>query len=145
MCSRLDYCNSLLSWIAKTDLTKLECILNCLAHVSTKSPPFTCSVPLLRSLHWLPVKYRVHFKMCLLTYKALHEQQPVYLLSLIATSLPSRSLRSNRGISLSFPRIRTNTGARAFSSTICPFSHLSFHPQKTSQNIPFQLSLPHPL
>ena len=54
--------------------------------------------------------------MCLLTYKALHEEQPVYLRSLIAISLPSRSLRSNRGIILSIPRIKTNTGARAFSS-----------------------------
>ena len=114
--SRLDYCNSLLSGIAETDLTKLQRVLNRLARVVTKSPPFTHSVPLLRSLHWLPVKYRVHFKICLLTYKALHEEQPVYLRSLTAISLPSHSLRSNRGITLSIPRIRTNTGIRAFSS-----------------------------
>ena len=114
--SRLDYCNSLLSGIAETDLTKLQRVLNRLARVVTNSPPFTSSVPLLRSLHWLPVKYRVHFKMCLLTYKALHEEQLVYLRSLIAISLPSRSLRSNRGITLSIPRIKINTGARAFSS-----------------------------
>ena len=114
--SRFDYCNSLLSGIAETDLTKLQHVLNCLARVVTKSPPFTDSVPLLRSLYWLPVKYRVHFSICLLTYKALHEEQPVYLRSLIAISLPSCSLRSNRGITLSIPRINTNTGARAFSS-----------------------------
>ena len=106
--SRLDYCNSLLSGIAETDLTKLQRILNHLACVVTKSPPFTRSVPLLRSLHWLPVKYRVHSKICLLTYKALHEEQPVYLSSLLATSLPSRLLRSNRGITLSVPRIKTS-------------------------------------
>ena len=114
--SRLDYCNSLLSGIAETDLTKLQRVLNRLARVVTKSPPFTRSVPLLRSLHWLPVKYRVHFKICLLIYKAHHEERPVYLRSLIAISLPSRSLRSNRGITLSISRIKTNTGARAFSS-----------------------------
>ena len=114
--SRFDYCNSLFSGIAETDLTKLQRVLNRLAHVVTKSPPFTRSVPLLRSLYWLPVKYRVHFKICLLTYKVLYEEQPVYLRSLIAISLPSRSLRSNRGITLSIPRIKTNTGVRAFSS-----------------------------
>ena len=114
--SCLDHCNSVLSGIAETDLTKLQRILNHLARVITKSPPFTRSVPLLRSLHWLPVKYRVHFKIGLLTYKALHEEQPVYLRSLIATSLPSRSLRSNRGTTLSVPRIGTSTGARAFRS-----------------------------
>ena len=116
--SRLDYCNSRLSGIAETDLTKLQRVLNRLACVVTKSPPFTRSVPLLRSLHWLPVNYRVHFKICLLTYKALHEEQPVYLRSLIAISLPSCSLRSNRGITLSIPRIKTNSGARAFSSCV---------------------------
>ena len=86
--SHLDYCNSYLSGITETDLTKLQRILNHLARVVTKSPPFTCSVPLLRSLHcYWSVKYRVHFKICLLTYKALHEEQPVYLRSLIATFL----------------------------------------------------------
>ena len=114
--SRLGYCNSLLSGIAETDLTKLQLVLNCLVRVVTQSPPFTRSVPLLHSLHWLPVKYKVHFKICLLTYKALHEEEPNYLRSLIAVSLPSCLLRSNRGITLSIPRIETNTGARAFSS-----------------------------
>ena len=107
--SRLDYCNSILSGIAETDLTKLQRILNRLARVVTKSPPFPRSAPLLCSLHWLPVKYGVHFKICLLTYRALHEEQPVYLRSLIATFLPSRSLRSNCRITLSVPRIKTNT------------------------------------
>ena len=55
--SRFDYCNSVLSGNAETDLTKLQHVLKRLAHVVTKSPPFTHSVPLLRSLHWLPVKY----------------------------------------------------------------------------------------
>ena len=114
--SRLEYCNSVLSGIAETDITKLQRVLKRLARVVTKSPPFSRSDPLLRSLHWLPVKYRVHFKICLLTYKALHEEQPVYLRSLIATSLPPCSLRSNRGITLSVPRIKTKTGTGALSS-----------------------------
>ena len=151
--SCLDYCNSLLSGVAESDLTKLQHILNRLARVVTKSPPFTRSVPLLRSLHWLPIKYRVHFKICLLTYRALYKKQPVYLRSVIATSLPSRSLRSNRGITLSIPTIRTNTGARAFSSctpslwnnlplSVCSATSVATF-EKTSQNIPFRLGVPH--
>ena len=72
--------------------------------------------PLLRSLHWLPVKFRVDFKICLLTYKTLSEKQPVYLHSLLATPLPSRSLRSKKGITLSVPRVKTNGEKRSFSS-----------------------------
>ena len=45
--SRFDYCNSLLSGIAETDPTKLQRVLNRLARVVTKSPPFTRSLPLI--------------------------------------------------------------------------------------------------
>ena len=55
--SHLDYCNSRLSGIADTDLAVLQHVQNRLARVGTKSPPFTHSVPLLRSLHWLPVQF----------------------------------------------------------------------------------------
>ena len=54
------------------------------------------------------------FKISFLTYKILRGGQPVYLHFMLAPSLPSRSLRSNKGISLSVPRVKTNTGARAF-------------------------------
>ena len=84
------------------------------ALANTFSSFFINKISIIRSS--FPVKYRVHFKICLLTYKALQEEQPLYLRSLIAISLPPRSLRSNRGITLSIPRIKPNTGARAFSS-----------------------------
>ena len=57
--SHLDYCDSLLYGIADVDLTRLQCVHNQLASLVTKSPPFTRSIPLLRSLHWLPVRFRI--------------------------------------------------------------------------------------
>ena len=114
--SRLDYCNSLLYGIADIDLTRLQRVQNQLARLVTKSPPFTRSIPLLRSLHWLPVRFRILFKINLLTYKTLREKQPVYLHSMMAASIASHSLRSNNDNSLSVPRVKTNTGARAFHS-----------------------------
>ena len=71
--SCLSYCHSLLYGIVDTDLTKLQCIQNQLARFVTKSPPLTRSVPLLRSLHWLPVRFRILFKINLMTYKMLRE------------------------------------------------------------------------
>ena len=65
----------------------------------TKSPPFTRSVPLLRFLHWLLVKLRIEFKISLLTDKTLHGNS-VYFHSMFAPVLPSRSLRSNKGITV---------------------------------------------
>ena len=95
MSRRLDYCNSLLYGIANIDLTRLQHVQNWLACLVTKSPSFTCSVPLLCCLHWLPVRFRILFKINLLTYKTLHENQPFYLHSMLAASLPSCSLRSS--------------------------------------------------
>ena len=114
--SLLDYCNSLLPGIAYTDLTKLRHVQNQLAHIIIKSPPFTYNIPLLRSLHWLPVKFRVERKICLLTYKTLLLKKPVYFHSMLVTSLPSRSLRSNKVITVVVPRVKTNTCTREFHS-----------------------------
>ena len=129
---------------------KLQCVQNRLAHVVTKSPPFTPSVSLLHFLHWLVVKFRIVFKISFLTYKTLHEKHPVFLHSMLATSLPSRSLRSNKGITLLVCRVKTITGARAFhwcpfsleqSPAICSLSHLNRNLQGTSQNAGLWLGL----
>ena len=112
----LDYCNSLFYDIADNDLTRLQCVQNQLVRLVTKSPPFTRSLPLLCSLHWLPVRFRILFKINLLAYKTLRAKQPVYVHSMFAASLPSRSLRSNNDNSLSVPRVKTSTGTRAFHS-----------------------------
>ena len=73
----LDHCNSLLCGIVGVDFTKVQHVQNRLARIVTKSPSFTRSVPLLCSLHWLPVKLRISFKISLLIYKTLHEKQPL--------------------------------------------------------------------
>ena len=116
MSSCLDYCNSHLYGIADIDLTRLQRVQNQLTRLLTKSPPFTRSILLLHSLHWLPVRFRILCKINLLTYVTLREKQPVYLHSMLAALIPSRSLRSNNDNSLSVPRVKTNTGARAFHS-----------------------------
>ena len=112
--SRLGYCNWLLYGIADIDLKRLQRVQNQLARVVTWSPPFTHNLPLLGSLHWFPVRFRMLFKINLLTYKTLHEKQPVYLHSMLVTLMPSRSLRSNNDNSLSAPRVKTNSGAGGF-------------------------------
>ena len=116
MSSHLDYCNLLLYGIADIDFTKLQRVQNWLAYLVTKSPPHPRSLPLLCSLHWLPVRFRILSKINLLTYKTLHEKKPVCFHFMLAPSLPSCSLRSNNKNSLSVLRVKTNTGARAFHS-----------------------------
>ena len=81
--SRLDYCNSLINNIAKQDLSKLQCLQNCLARVVLRAPRFSPSLPLLKQPHWLPVNYRIKFKLSTLTYRILAIHQPPYLASLL--------------------------------------------------------------
>ena len=113
--SRLGYCNSLLNNIPIKDITKLQRVQNCLARVVTRSPRFSRSVPLLKSLHWLPVRYRIIFKICTFTYHALSTKQPAYLHSMLTPARQPRRLRSSGSDLLSVPRVKTNAGTQAFS------------------------------
>ena len=70
------------------------------------------SVPILKRLHWLPVKFRIHFKKCAITFRTLKENQPADLLVWPKCTKYLRSTYSNRFV---IPRIKTKTGSRAFS------------------------------
>ena len=75
--------------------------------------------PLLRELHWLPVRLRVDFKILLVTFKILHGVAPSYLKDLVSVLPDSRYQlrRNNNGILLERPRLRTKKtmGDRALS------------------------------
>ena len=60
--------------------------------------------------------YRIHFKILLLTWKALHDMAPAYISELINLHNPSRQLRSSHKNLLSVPRTFSSHGDRAFYS-----------------------------
>ncbi len=114
----MDYCNALFTGVPSKLLHKLQLVQNSAARVLSRTPSTEHISPVLQHLHWLPVKYRVEFKILLLTYKALHNLAPQYLSQLLHVYTPSRALRSSSSISLVVPRIRLTTmGARSFSYT----------------------------
>ena len=72
--------------------------------------------PLLVKLHWLPISYRVVFKLLLLVFKALNGLGPRYLVELHHYQNLSRTLRSNSLELLLQQKSNTKTyGDRAFS------------------------------
>ncbi len=49
-------------------------------------------LPNLQSLHWLPIKFHISYKILLLTYKALNGLAPAYLTSLLLRYNPTAPL-----------------------------------------------------
>ena len=97
------------------DIARLQRVQNCLARVVTKAPRFSHFAPILKRLHWLPVKFRIHFKICAITFRTLKENQPAYMADLLVRPKCSKYLRSTNSNRFAVPRIKTKTGSRAFS------------------------------
>ena len=99
----------------QNNLNKLQRIQNSLARVITNTSKYQHITPTLKKLHWLPIKQRIDYKLCLLTYKTLTNQQPTYLYNSLSFPSHSVSTRSSDSLVLSIPYVRSSLGKRAFS------------------------------
>ncbi len=99
MTSRLDYCNALLGGCSARFNKQLQLVQNAAARVLTRTRKYEHISPVLSTLHWLPTKHRIDFKILLMTYKALNGLAPQYLSELLSHYSPPRPLRSqNSGL-----------------------------------------------
>ena len=114
--SRLDRGNVLLHGVPEALLRQLQSVQNTAAHNVTRVGKQAHSKDLLEQLHWLPVSFRVGYKIILLTFRALRGLAPVYLSQLLTVYSPTRTLRSHSQLLLHQPKSRLKTyGDRAFS------------------------------
>jgi len=95
--SRLDYCNAVLVGLPASTLAPLQRVMHAAARLVCDLKPSDHVNSSLCALHWLPVKQRIEFKLCLLVHHAVNGRAPSYLCDLIkpTASVSSRaSLRS---------------------------------------------------
>ena len=87
----------------------------CLTIWPQNGPHQSNSHMLLQYLHWLPIEYRINFKIASITFNTLHYSQPAHLHSLLCFHTPVHPLRSSNTNLLTVSFARTALGARSFS------------------------------
>ncbi|XP_037551693.1 signal peptide, CUB and EGF-like domain-containing protein 1 [Nematolebias whitei] len=70
-----------------------------------QDPHVGCSLQDIHKLQWLPANLRIHFKILVITFKALHNLAPPYLSDLLHHYTPSLSLHSSDANLLSLPYV----------------------------------------
>ena len=108
--SHLDYANALYNGLPKCTLTKLQRIQNVAAKLVLGRKQQDSSRQSLADVHWLPVKYRIMYKICMLVYKCLTGNAPNYLKSLISVKVYRPGLRAeSQGPFLDPPKVKHET------------------------------------
>ncbi len=120
MTSKLYYCNALLGGCFARLINKLQMVQNAAARVLSRNRNYDHINPVLSTLHWLPIKHRIDFKILLITCKALNGLAPQYLSELLSHYSPPYPLRSQNSGRLIIPRISKSTAGGRFFSYFVP-------------------------
>ncbi len=113
--SRLDYCNTTFAGVADEQIARMQKIQNNVAQLILKKSKRDHVTPLLKELHWLPVRYRIQYKLATLSFRHFDGTLLPYLSSSLSTYQPSRCLRSSTERLLKIPKTNLKTfGERSF-------------------------------
>lgn len=94
--SRIKYCSSLLGGVSLHCIENLQRVQHAAARVICDVDRFEHMTPVLKSLHWLPVSYRIDYKQLLIVYKILNGLAPKYLSDLLMEYLLDVSVLGKR-------------------------------------------------
>ena len=71
-------------FFSSVHLVELQHLQNLAARPISNVPRYSHIRPIPCSLHWLPVEFGIDFKILRITFKAIYDYAPVYLIDLIA-------------------------------------------------------------
>ena len=105
----LDYANAILYGLPKKTLNMIQRIQNITAKLVLQKKKSDSATQCLKTLHWLPIRLRIKYKIILLVFKCMHGLAPEYLCSLLKPRLfGNHDLRTtmNDGVDLEIPRTK---------------------------------------
>ena len=142
--SHLDYCNSILTGLPDVTINKLQRVQNMCAKLALRKGKYDSLTKCIKELHWLPIKYRIMFKVLALTHKCLNGDAPAYLTDLIVPLQPTRGgLRSLVKFRLLIPKMKCKIFAvRSFSvSALVLWNSLPEHLKSLTDLLMFRKQL----
>ena len=74
-----DYCNAALAGLPQTTIAPLQRVQNAAARLVFELGPREYVTPCLLQLPWLPVRWRIQFKLCCIMHSVFNGKCPAYL------------------------------------------------------------------
>ena len=109
ICSKIDYCNTLLYGCPNYVIQKLQNIQNSSVRLIKKLPKWAHISNERKNLHFLAIRHRISFRICCYVHKCLNNSAPRYLENLIrrtASASVGITLRSQNSVRVFQPVVR---------------------------------------
>ena len=95
--SNIDYCNSVLICSPDNSLKPLQLVINKAVRFVFNLRKRTHITPYLKRLHILPIRYRINYKVCLISFRIINNTAPSYLIEKYPTFVPTTPLNLRIG------------------------------------------------
>ena len=110
--SHLDYTNSLMFGLPSCDINHMQHVQNVAGKMVLKCCKYDSTTNTLIQLHWLPISFRIKFKILTLVYNCFDKAAPKYLREMLVPYKTREGLRSNNARRLlKIPRTKKCTFA----------------------------------
>jgi len=103
-----------------SSIQTLQRVQNNATRIVLQAPRWCHANPLMRQLHWLPVRHRINYKLAVMTYKIHSTSLPAYLSHHINPRETTWTLRSSDTLLFTVPFTRTELAKRAFRCSAPP-------------------------